>query len=218
MAMQVRINPDFLEKLQEGMPDIALDTSLRAKRRLGKVMGIHGPYDPKGQLIADGLVRLVDKTVLEYKSSRTELMLFFPDGYIYRYYRAQDHFETFVQCMHRVITYLDELRKLGYCSSDGVPLVARARDLEPLRDSVKKSVRDFRNNLEHLDREILAGNISQDEDVGPKLGSHEAFIGGASLAYVDCVRWCNQVHEIAARLSLVHIVLGPLPEETSGDA
>lgn len=209
MVVQVRVNPKFHELLKKGMPNLVLDCSLRAKRHTGKILGVHGPYDAKGQLIADGLVRLVDKSVIEYQQARDELIKFFPDGYLFRYHRAQDHFETFVQCLHRAITYLDRLRARGYSGPDGEPLVPRPREIEVLRDSTKASVRAFRDLLEHLDGDILAGKIDAAEDVGPWLGTDSARIGDATLAYADLARWCSQLHSIAGQLSYVTLSVGP---------
>ena len=45
MAVQVRVNEEFLERLKIGMPSMGLDSSMRAKRRTGKLLGVHGPYD-----------------------------------------------------------------------------------------------------------------------------------------------------------------------------
>lgn len=203
MAVQVCVNPEFFDSLKNGMPDLGLDSSLRAKRRTGKILRVHGPYDAKGQLIADGLVRLVDKAIIEYREAKSELLQFFPDGYLYRYHRAQDHFESFVQSLHRAINYLDRLRARGYPGPDGNPLVSRPRDIEVLRESTKASVRVFRDHLEHLDEDILDDKIGPSEDVGPKLGATTATIGDATLAYVDLARWCGQLHVIAGQLSYV---------------
>jgi hypothetical protein len=203
MAVQIRVNPLHLEQLKNGMPDLGLDTSLRAQRQTGKLLGVHGPYDTKGQLIADGLIRLVEKAVIEYDLTKSELLQFLPDGYVFHYHRAQDHFESCIQCLFRAITYLDQLRSCGYQDSNKKPLVPRARELEVLSDSTKKSVRIFRDYLEHLDRDILNGKLNAASDVGPKLGTTAAEISDATLVYVDVARWCHQVHGIASQLSKI---------------
>ena len=214
MAVQVRVNPEFRAALEMGMPDLGLDRSLRAKRRTGKLLGVHGPLDAKGRLIADGLVRLVEKSVLEYEETKTQLLQFFPDGYLFRYHRAQDHFESFVQSLHRAVTYLDRLRARGYCGPDGRPLVPKPRDIEVLRDSTKASVRVFRDCLEHLDLDILQGKIDVTDDVAPKLGTEAATIGDATLVYVDLARWCRQLHSIAGLLSYVTLIVTPRQRPT----
>ena len=218
MAIQVTVDPALHEQILDGMPALDLEPALRAKRQLGKILGVHGPRDPKGQLITDGLVRLADKAALEYRAARSELLEFPVAGYVDRYHRAQDHFESFVQCLHRAMNYLDRLRSLGYQTADGSPLVSRPRDLEALSPSAIKTVREFRDTLEHLDKDILGGLIGPLDDVGPNLGTHAASIGRFELCYKDAVRWCEQIHEIAARLSVVRLTVGPAPDATTGDA
>jgi hypothetical protein len=141
-----------VQRIETNMPSVAhLETSLRAKRELGHILGIHGPPTPRGKQIADGYVRLVEKTTLEYQESREKLIAFFKDGTFDHYCRAQDHFESSIHSLHRAILYLDQLRGLGFRRSDGTPFVPRPRDLEVLREDVKSRVREFRDLAEHLD-------------------------------------------------------------------
>ena len=212
MAIQVRVDPSLAKQLSLGMPELTIDSALRAKRRVGKVLKVLGPFDAQGQLVVDGLVRLVDKSVLEYQATRNELFAFFPDGYIDRYHRAQDHFESFIQCLHRAITYTDRLRSLGYKHADGTPAVPRPRDFEVLRDANKSVVRRFRETLEHLDEDILGNKIDATDDVGPRLGTHEASIGGISINYADAATWCIQLHELAKPMSEIVLRTGPVAQ------
>lgn len=217
MALQISIDKELAGKIASGMPSLRLEPSLRSKRQLGKILGVHGPRELKGQLITDGLVRLVDKATLEYAAARSELLEFPVAGVLDRYHRAQDHFESFVQCLHRGMSYLDRLRALGYRTADGSPLVSRPRDLEALSAAATGAVRKFRDVLEHLDKDILDGKLNPEDDVGPELGTHSASMGGIELSYADVARWCGQIHEIAARLSVVRITVGPAPGVESAD-
>src|SRR5687767_12307543 len=64
------------------MPSLeGLETSLRSKRALGHFLGIHGPPTPRGRQMADGYVRLVEKTMLEYSAARETLLKYLKDGY-----------------------------------------------------------------------------------------------------------------------------------------
>ena len=218
MAIQIRVDPQHLEQLKAGMPDLGLSASLRAQRRLGKTLGVHGPYDTKGQLIADGLVRLVEKAIVEYELTKAAVFEFLPHGYLAHYHRAQDHFESLIQCLHRAITYLDRLRALGYRVADGSPLVPRPRDLEVLRDTTKSVVRSFRDRLEHMDEDILAGQLDAASDVGPRLGTLAAELGDTTLAYADVARWCHQLHGFARLLSEVTLTTGEPSPSGESDA
>jgi hypothetical protein len=195
-------NSEGVARLEAAMPPLKLDTMLRSKRELGHILGVHGPREPRGKQIVDGLVRLVDKCGLEYIAAREMLVKFLADGSVMHYHRAQDHFESCVQALHRAIKYLERLRALGY-SNNGVPLVPRPRDLEVIRDSTKSSVREFRDFVEHIEDDIVQGKVADDSNAFIHLGWSSASINGATLAYADVARWCSQLHEIAAPLSIV---------------
>ena len=184
------------------MPPLALDTTLRSKRDLGHILGVHGPSEPRGKKIVDGLVRLIDKCGLEYIAAREMLVKFLADGYVMHYHRAQDHFESCIQALYRAINYLERLRALGY-SNNGIPLVPRPRELEVIRDSTKNAVREFRDFVEHIEDDIIQGKVADESNAFIQLGWSSASINGATLAYADVVRWCSQLHEIAEPLSIV---------------
>ena len=193
------------------MPALALDTSLRSKHELGLILGIHGPNTPRGRQIADGFIRLVEKTILEYQSSREELIAFLKDGFADDHFRAQDHFESSIQSLHRAISYLDRFRRMGFRQADGASFVPRPRDLEVLRDDVKAKIRDFRDCVEHLDQDIIAGRIPPHAKIGVHLGWDRASLNGIEIGYADFIRWVSQLHHFAELLSRVHITLGPAP-------
>ena len=81
-----------------------------------------------------------------------------------------------------------------------------------LRDSVKSQVREMRDAVEHLDNDILDGRLPETATVGIHLGWEKASLGSLQLDYADVARWIEQLHEFAALLSRVHLVVGPSPE------
>lgn len=191
------------------MPNLSdLDSSLRGKRLLGRIMGVHGPATPCGLQIADGYVRLVEKTIFEYESARKEMQSFMANGVLEHYLRAQDHFETCVQSLHRTIIYLDRLRRMGLRQSNGTPFVPRPSELEVLNQGVIKQVREIRDACEHLDEDIINGKISEDAEVEIHLGWQCATLAEMELRYADISRWITQPHHFAELLSRVEIVVG----------
>jgi len=93
---------EILKKLK--MPALdGLDLSLRSRRFLGNLLGVHGPPTPRGRQIADGYVRLVEKTALEYEKARSKFAAYLRDGILDDYFRAQDHFESCIHSLHRSI-------------------------------------------------------------------------------------------------------------------
>ncbi len=212
-------NQEGVDRLMRGMPNLDhLETSLRSKRDLGKLLGVHAQPSGRARQIADGYVRLVEKAILEYKEARSNLIAFLADGTADHLHRAQDHFESCIQTLHRALIYFDRLRNFGYKRQDGTPFIPRPRDLEVLRETVRKPVRDMRDALEHLDSDILDGTLSEDSPAGPHLGWDIATLGTHTLRYADVTRWIEQLHEFAALLSRVHLQVGPAPAAGSESA
>lgn len=199
-------NQEGVDRLMRGMPSLDhLEISLRSKRDLGKLLGVHAQPSGRAGQIADGYVRLVEKAILEYKEARRNLILFLADGTADHLHRAQDHFESFIQALHRALIYFDRLRKFGYKRQDGTPFIPRPRELEVLRETVRTPVRAMRDALEHLDNDILDGTLPEESQVGPHLGWDIATLGAHKLRYADTTRWIEQLHEFAALLSRVHL-------------
>jgi hypothetical protein len=199
------------ELFPETMPSLEhLDTSLRGKRFLGNLMGIHGPPTARGKQIADGYVRLVEKAVIEYQQSREKLVLFIVNRAheFDNYCRAQDHIESCIQSLHRAILYLDKLRGLGFRQADGSPFVPKPRELTVLRHPIKDRVRDFRDVCEHLDNDIICGNIWSGEDAAVHLGWDGVDLAGKKISYVELAKWLEQLHRFALLLSRVQITVG----------
>lgn len=209
-------NPETANELQ--MPSLSgLDANLRAKRLLGRIMGIHGPPTTRGLQIADGFVRLVEKTIIEYESTRRELISFMTDGVTTNYLRAQDHFETCLQSLHRAILYLDRLRRLGFQRTDGTPFVPRQRDLEVLNESTRARVRQIRDACEHLDKDIITGRIPEDAEVAIHLGWQCANLASLEICYEEISTWIGQLHHFAVLLSKVEIIVSSPRADSNGE-
>lgn len=193
---------------QLNMPSLAdLDASLRGKRLIGRIMGIHGPPTARGLQIADGYVRLLEKTVLEYEAARRELLSFFHEKVLDNYLRAQDHFETCIQSLHRAILYLNRLRGLGFRGPDGTAFIPRPRDLTVLSEAVIKRVRVFRDASEHLDEDIISSRIPEDAEVAIHLGWNNASLVGFTISYEEIAKWIRQLHHFAVLLSKLELVV-----------
>lgn len=214
MGLVMSKNQEGVNRLMEGMPSLDhLETSLRGKRELGQLLGVHAQPSGRAKQIADGYVRLVEKAVLEYKETRTHLVRFLAEGAVDDLHRAQDHFESCIQSLHRALIYFDRLRGFGYKRGDGTPFIPRPRDLEILRNTVKTPVRAMRDALEHLDNDILDGTLPEDSPAGPHLGWEVVTLGAHKLRYADVARSIEQLHEFAALLSRVHLQVGVAPAE-----
>lgn len=219
MELGMSENQEGVNRLMQGMPSLDhLEISLRGKRELGQLLGVHAQPSGRARQIADGYVRLLEKTVLEYKEARTHLIRFLAQGIFDDLHRAQDHFESCIQSLHRALNYFERLRGFGYKRGDGTPFIPRPRELEVLRDTVRTPVRVMRDALEHLDNDILDGTLPEDSPVGPHLGWEVATLGAHTLRYTDVARWIEQLHEFAALLSRVHLQVGAGPATGANDA
>lgn len=199
-------------RIKANMPALDLEASLRGKRLLGNLLGVHGPDSKRGKQIADGFVRLVEKAILEYQACRERFFAFHEKGAFDDHCRAQDHFETSIQSAHRAIAYLERLRALNLRQADGAPFIPRPRDLEVLRSDVKSKVRVFRDFAEHLEDDIICDRLPADEEVGIHLGWEKASLNQAEIVYIDLTRWLTQLHLFAGLLSRVNISIGPTGE------
>jgi hypothetical protein len=196
------------------MPPLPVAGTLRSKRWLGHFIGVSVPREPKGKRIVDGLVPLSDKAICEYQDCRASMLLFLRQGNPDDLHRAQDHFESCIQALHRGINFLERLRSLGYVQSNGMPLVAKPRDLEVLRDLVRSKIRTFRDFIEHIEEDIIAQAIPLERPVDVHLGWERATINDATIEYKDLVRWCTQLHQMALPLSVVTATVGPPPDDS----
>jgi hypothetical protein len=134
-------NQAGVDRIEQSMPSLDLELSLRSKRDLGKRLGVHAQPTGRARQIADGYVRLVEKAVLEYRESRAKLVEFLANGTADHEYRAQDHFESCVQSLHRAILYLERLRRFGYKRDDGTPFIplTAAEDISVITNSIVES-------------------------------------------------------------------------------
>lgn len=210
-------NDIAIDRIATSMPELNLEPSLRSKREVGNLLGVHGPHTPRGKQIADGLVRLVEKAVLEYEASREQLIAFLSKGELDDYYRAEDHFETSIHSVHRAVTYLERLRSMGFRQSDGLPFIPRPRELEILRNDVKTKIRVFRDFAEHLDQDIIDGTLAPDAEVGIHMGWEKATLNGVEVIYTELARWITQLHHFASVLSRINITVGPAPSPEQSD-
>jgi hypothetical protein len=131
------------------------------------------------------------------------MLLFLRHGNPDNLHRAMDHFESCIQALHRGINFLERLRALGYKMSDGTPLVAKPRELEILRDSVRSRIRHFRDLVEHIEEDIIGQSVPLERSVDIHLSWDRATFYDATIEYGELVRWCTQLHQIAVPLSVV---------------
>jgi hypothetical protein len=193
--------------LEHHMPAMNLEPALRSKFELGLITGVHRMPSKRGTQIVSGYVRLVDKATLEYANARERLLLFLDNGNPDNFHRAQDYFENCITSMHRAILFLDRIRGRGFKNADGTSFVPKPRELEVLRDSAKKCIRDFRNTTQHIDEDILKETLPENAGVDIGLTEQAAYVGQCEIIYSNLFKWIGQLHHFAQLLSRVQIVV-----------
>lgn len=199
---------ESISKLE--MPNLNdLELSLRSKRQLGKLLGVHGLPSHRGKLLADWYVRLTEKAIIEYEEARQKLYKFLQEGFADDYFRSQDHFETCINSLHRAIEYLERIRGLGLKSPDGKPFIPKPRELEILSEKTRSQIRNFRDACEHIDKDIVKPSFPLDQEIGIHLGWDKAIILDHKIQYKDLAKWIKQTHNFALLLSQVKIIVAP---------
>lgn len=209
MVDVVAENTEGVARFAAGMPELQLQGSLRSKRSIGYFLGVNTPEETKGRRIVDGVIRLADKSALEYQSARVRMLSYLGAGLADDLYRAHDHFESCIHALHRGFNFLERLRGMGYRLPSGDSLVKRPRDWELLQEPTKKIVRDFRDLLEHVEKDIVADSIPEDQPASVHLGWERATIHDQSVEYTDLARWCMMLYEFALSLSDVTATVTP---------
>jgi hypothetical protein len=197
-----------IERISKSMPSLAhLDSALRSKRWLGKLLRISSPPTSKGRQLADAFVHVVEKSLIEYEAARARLIQFLGSGTAEDYHRAQDHAESCVQSLHRALKLGFRLRSLGFRRADGSAYVPRPRDLPALSDGVRSQVGDLRDALEHVDDDIMSGSHPETIEVSLHLGWDKLSLLSHTLSYAEMASWIAQLHQLATPISEVHITI-----------
>lgn len=202
-------NPEGVARFSASMPELQLQGSLRSKRSIGYFLEVNSPKETKGKRIVDGVIRLADKSALEYQAARSSMLSYLEKSYADDLYRAQDHFESCVHALHRGIKFLGRLRSIGYRLANGDALVRRPREWEVLKEPTKKTIRDFRDTLEHVEEFIINESIPDDRPAAIHLGWERATINDKTIEYKDLARWCTLLYQFALPLSVVTVTVTP---------
>ena len=88
-----------------------------------------------------------------------------------------------------------------------------------MSDSTKRQIRDLRDAMEHLDKDIVKGILPEEADVAVALGLNSAALAGFELQYRDLANWLEALHRFAVPLSRVELIVStPAPPSPAPDA
>ena len=157
-----------------------------------------GPKSPKSSALVMNYVRLVDKAVIDYNNARVALQTFVStsNDVVGPIFVVIGHLESCIETLVRAINFGRAIRK------DGTMPGVVPRKLRVLSDTVYKPLNDFRNGIQHLDRDVLAGRIVPPNPMCliVKDGGTTELLG-MNMGLAEIADWIKELHELATALA-----------------
>ena len=142
-------------------------------------------------------VRLVDKTIIEYESARYELERYvnntIPIRPLTALLRAGAHFENCITSLHRSCRFLEQIKRDK--RSPGLP-----SNLESILRSAKR-IADFRNGIQHMEEDVLKGNLGPGGRFGIKVNSDSIECRSYSIQHDELGTWIKKLHGYAKKIT-----------------
>jgi hypothetical protein len=187
------------------MPDLSkLSAKLTIDHTLNWTFrGVGLQMDGPGQAQFLNLVRLVDKTLLEYENARQYLQRYLNShNQIGLFMRCVDHMENCVDSLNRVLSHLEGLRTSLHReqsrSSEPLPQIAR-EDIPS--STARKRINEIRDGIQHMDDRITKGRAGRDiAPIGLVVKSDSIELDNKEIYFVELAHWIEQVYAITERL------------------
>lgn len=184
------------------MDDLSgLSNKLSVERVTWTALRFAAPTTVPGETLAIGFVRLLDHALIEYELARTRLEEAQATRHLSARLRTQAHLETCIWAMHRALSFLERLHTCGFYLGDGTPLVPRSRGLEVIRRDARDRIRNLRDAVEHVEKDVISGQTDPRGPITLKLEQTGVSLGGAEVTFVELARWLRQMYEVAERLN-----------------
>jgi hypothetical protein len=188
------------------MPDLSnLSGKLTVSYFLNRTLGGSGlAIEGSGQAFFLNLVRLVDKTVIEYEYARQYLQRYVnSNNKTSLLLRCVGHMETCVDTLNRVFLHLRRLRT-ALCkeqSRTGEALPEIDRRQIPKGPDMDR-VRDVRNAVQHMDDRITKGEAGEGKaPIGLMVKSDSIEIANREIYFAELALWIEQVYRATKRLT-----------------
>jgi hypothetical protein len=149
------------------------------------------------------LIRLVDKTLLEYEQAREYLQRYVDShNKTSLFMRCVDHMENCVDSLNRVFLHLDGLRTSLHReqshTSEPLPQINR-EDLPSTTN--RKRINDIRDAIQHMDDRISKGRAGKDiAPIGLNVKSDSIELDNEEIYFVELAQWIEQVYAVTERL------------------
>jgi len=177
------------------MPDLGhLNDKLLLDILLNIVFGGAGPNDVTARALWINYIRLVDKSVFEYKNARVSLEEYVstPNEVIYPLFRCIGHLENCIDSVKRAVYFAGKMKK--YIVSPGI------KKLSILNGVTNKKLIDFRNAIEHLEKDVVKNNISEDNPTMLLIRNNSVTLAGEKLSYHELSEWIHELYNLAKDL------------------
>ncbi len=177
------------------MPDLGhLNDKLLLDILLNIVFGGAGPNDVTARALWINYIRLVDKSVFEYKNARDSLEEYVstPNKVIYPLFRCISHLENCIDSVKRAVFFARKMRR-----NKEIPEINK---LPLLSDATNKKLRYFRDAIEHLENDVVENNISEDNPTMLLIRNNSITLAGEKLSYHELSEWIHELYNLAKDL------------------
>jgi len=160
-----------------------------------------GPATYAEYALVVNFIRLVDLSILEYQSGRKLLFEFWnthEGTAVGAINLSSGYFEACISNTKRSLNYLKSIR--SYESSPKEIKNLLPRSLHVLKSVTEKKITKLRHAIQHLEKQIQLGFITEGQAVYLKPGQNCLELGGASILYTELASWLTELHECSSKL------------------
>jgi hypothetical protein len=187
------------------MPDLSnLSGKLTIDYFLNYAFGNTGlQIDGPGEYQFLNLIRLVDKTLLEYEQARKHLQQYVDSGnQTSLFMRCVGHMENCIDSLHRSLLHMEGLKvslhKVRERANESLPQVARE---ELPKKSDRNRVKRIRHAIQHMDERIARGKAGADiAPIGLNVKSDSVELDHEEIYFTELASWIQQIYKVAVRL------------------
>lgn len=168
---------------------------------MSKVFAGTGYPDPKADSLLTMLVRMTDKSVLEYEQARACLTEYVDERllpspgregvfHVSPLIHACDHLENCVDSLKRAYRFAEALLRS--------PVARNLTKSDLPREADRVRVTRLRDRIQHNDEVILNGEPG--DPIGIRVHGDSVDMGDDSISYVELARWLERMSQLSAKL------------------
>lgn len=154
-----------------------------------------GPKDPISHARIVNFIRIIDAAVEDYRNMRftLEQYLSTPNDSISPLFFAINYAEHCIGNLHRAIRLADAIRR-----DQHGPHVHKTELLSSL---ATKTVREFRDEIQHLDEMLTNGTWNPSDTHSMMLYDDRLQVYGKTILYRDLAQWITKLHSLSEKLA-----------------